>query len=332
MFKKIMDGVKTSKKILDYIGKNGQASGNELANYLEISDRAVRKQLKTLLESDKISRIGKPPKVFYLIKSEKVEKNTNMADKDVKIFIDKNYLIITPSGERKEGWEGFVYWCQKTNRDIARTSNDYIALTKKHAMFRGKDGLIDGNKKIKKTFPKIYLDHLFYIDFYSIEIFGKTKLGQLLLYAKQSQNKKLIKEISLIAKKNIDNMIKKYKIDGIGFIPPTVRREVQFMKELRKNINVSTRVLKITKVKSEVSVPQKTLNKLEDRIENAQKTIVVEDNSRYKNILLVDDAVGSGATINETARKIREKGICKGVIIGLAITGSFKGFDIISEV
>ena len=42
--------------------------------------------------------------------------------------------------------------------------------------------------------------------------------------------------------------------------------------------------------------------------------------------------IGSGATLNETARKIRERKICKGKIIGLAIVGSFKGFDVISEV
>ena len=52
----------------------------------------------------------------------------------------------------------------------------------------------------------------------------------------------------------------------------------------------------------------------------------------YNNILLIDDAVGSGSTINETAKKIKQKGICKGRVIGLAITGSFKGFDVISEV
>ena len=47
---------------------------------------------------------------------------------------------------------------------------------------------------------------------------------------------------------------------------------------------------------------------------------------------MVDDAVGSGATLNEIAKKIRDRKICKGKIIGLAITGSFKGFDVISEV
>ena len=61
-------------------------------------------------------------------------------------------------------------------------------------------------------------------------------------------------------------------------------------------------------------------------------TIVVEENEIHDNILLIDDAVGSGATLNETAKQMREKGIVGGKIIGLAIVGSYKGFDVISEV
>ena len=79
-------------------------------------------------------------------------------------------------------------------------------------------------------------------------------------------------------------------------------------------------------------MPQKTLNKLEDRIENAANTIVVDEKRFYQNILLIDDAVGSGATLNETARQIKHKRLCRGELVGLAITGSFKGFDVISEI
>ena len=202
---------------------------------------------------------------------------------------------------------------------------------KKYYRFK-KNGIIDGKIKMKQTFKKVNVDKLYYLDFYSIERFGKTKLGQLLLYAKQSQDKKLIKFLSDSIIGNINTLIKKYKIDGVGYIPPTVKREIQFINELKKNLKLSTRKVNLIKIKSQVAVPQKTLSKLNDRIENARSSIVVDDNEIYNNILLIDDAVGSGATINETALKIRKKKICKGKVIGLAITGSYKGFDVISEV
>jgi predicted amidophosphoribosyltransferase len=195
-----------------------------------------------------------------------------------------------------------------------------------------KNGLIDGINKMKSTFKDVYLDNLFYVDFYSIEIFGKTKLGQLLLYAKQSQDKALMKELFSEIKPKVDSLLKEYDINGIGFIPPTVRRKVQFMKELEKALHPDIRKISIVKARTDVAVPQKTLAKLEDRVENAKKTIIVNESGRYRNILLIDDALGSGATLNETAAQIRKRKICDGKIIGLAITGSLKGFDIISEV
>ena len=48
-------------------------------------------------------------------------------------------------------------------------------------------------------------------------------------------------------------------------------------------------------------------------------------------MLLIDDALGSGATLNETAQKIKSQRLAE-TVIGLAITGSFSGFEIISEV
>ncbi|PIX03169.1 hypothetical protein COZ78_01785, partial [bacterium (Candidatus Gribaldobacteria) CG_4_8_14_3_um_filter_42_11] len=162
--------------------------------------------------------------------------------------------------------------------------------------------------------------------------FGKTKLGKFLLYAKQSQDKKLIKRLSMEIKPKIKALIKLFKIDAVVFVPPTVKREVQLMKELEKHLNLEIDIIKVVKIKTPIIIPQKTLNKLEERIENAKKTFVVEGAKNYKNILIIDDAVGSGATLNEIAFQIKEKNVIKGKIIGLAITGSLKGFDVVSEV
>lgn len=324
-----------SSKIVKYIKDKKHVSANELVDYLGISRQALFKHhLAKLIDDRVLVKSGRPPKVYYSIavpiKSETNQDDFNI-DNEAKKTITRNFFIITPSGERKEGADGFKYWCQKNNLPLGKTAVEYFKTFKKYERYK-KDGLIDSEEKLKKTFKDIFIDKLFYIDFYSIERFGKTRLGQLLLYAKQSQNKRLMQEIIEIIKPDIGKIIKKFKIDGVGFIPPTVKREMQLMKVLEKGLNLNSRKLEIIKIKTAVAVPQKTLNKLIDRVENARDTIIVPNSSFFNNILLIDDAVGSGATLNETAKKIREKKMCKGKIIGLTITGSFNGFDVISEV
>lgn len=322
----------TSRKIIDFISKNGQASGKEITAQLgTITARAVRKQLKNLLEKGLLQKIGHPPKVYYFLANDKKIFAESNVDQDILRVIDSRYLFISPIGEAKRGWEGFVIWCQKTKQDPIKTAKEYVATVKKFDHFR-KNNLINGMFKMQGTFKEVFLDNLFYLDFYSIERFGKTKLGQMLLYAKQSQNIALMRELIAEIRPKILEVVKKYNIDGILFIPPTVKREVQFMKILEEQLRLSIKRISVAKIRTQIIIPQKTLSKLEDRIENARQTIAVDDASRYRNILLIDDAVGSGATLNETARQIKNKKLARGKIIGLAITGSFKGFDVISEV
>lgn len=322
----------TSNKIIDYINKNGQATGKELADYIgSITGRAIRKQLKKLLDKNVLYKVGVPPKVYYFLSNKEISEKTISVDKSIIDVINSKYIYISPTGELNEGWKGFLLWCKKTNQDEIKTANDYISTLKKYDKYR-KYNVINGLPKMKDTFSTVYLDKLFYLDFYSIERFGKTKLGQMLLYSKQSQNISLIRRLTDEIRPQILDIIKNNNIDGVLFIPPTVKREIQFMKELQRSLKLPVRILSVTKIKTDIAIPQKTLLKLEDRVENAKKTIIVDDVNSYKNVLLIDDAVGSGATLNETAKQIKARNLVKGNIIGLAITGSYKGFDVISEV
>jgi hypoxanthine-guanine phosphoribosyltransferase len=297
---------------------------------LSFSASAVHRQLKRLVNEGKLEKIGKPPKVYYLLASKKID-NLQLANKAILKTINERYLYISPTGEEKRGWDGFLAWCEKTKQNPIKTANEYASTIKKFDKYK-EGNLIDGIVKMKKTFKDVFLDKLYYLDFYSIERFGKTKLGQLLLYAKQSQSLVLMNQLNEQIRPEIIKVIKEKRIDGILFIPPTVKREIQFMKELERQLALPLQTLLVAKIKTDIIVPQKTLSKLDDRVENAKKTIIVEDKKKYKNVLIIDDAVGSGATMNETARQIKDNSLVSGKIIGLAITGSFKGFDVISEV
>ena len=199
--------MKTSEKIIEYIRKKGQVSGAELSDYLEITDRAVRKQLRLLVESDILKKEGRPPKVFYSLKEKEETEEKYLISEEATPIIENRFLIITSAGEEKWGLEGFVYWCKKNNLPIEKTAREYIKTLEKYDKYK-KDGYIDGTDKFLKTFKEVFADKVFYLDFYSIERFGKTRLGQLLLYAKTSQNKKMIKGLVAEIKPKIEKLIK----------------------------------------------------------------------------------------------------------------------------
>jgi biotin operon repressor len=325
--------MKTSEKIIKYIERHEQASGKELADFLNITDRAVRKQLKALLEKSVINKIGRPPRVFYFLSkvSNTTSKKYAFPRDIIRYTIDKNFTNISLSGERTDGVAGFIIWCEKRGFDVVKKAKEYMEVYKKYNDVN-EDNLISGKSKIIKAFgDDTCLDDVFYGGFYAWEVFGKTKLGQLLLYAKQSQDRKLIKEVVKEIEPIVRSIIKIKNIDAVGFIPPTVKRQTQFMKVFQESLSIALPSIDIVKIKTEIITPQKTLSKLPDRIENANNTMVVTEKMSYKNVLLIDDAVGSGATLNQVACKVKKNNVAKKVY-GFAITGSIKGFDVISEV
>ena len=103
------------------------------------------------------------------------------------------------------------------------------------------------------------------------------------------------------------------------------------MKVLANGLKINLPNIEIIKTGGIIPVPQKSLNKIEERINNAENTFVVKGTVSYNTILLIDDAVGSGSTLNQIARKVKNKQLAKNVI-GLAVVGSYKGFDVITDV
>ncbi|MDP2736242.1 MAG: hypothetical protein Q8O59_00440, partial [bacterium] len=281
----------TSNNIVDFVRVKGQATAKELTAHFMISYQAVFKQLKKLQNSGQLKKIGSAPKVYYIINEPVENFKVEALNQNIARTVEENYFIITPAGEMKKGVEGFIYWCAKQNLPIGKTAAEYAETLAKYRAYK-KGGIISGFSKIKRTFPRVNLDELFYLDFYSLERFGKTKLGQLLLYAKQSQDRKLIRQLAEEIKPQVKKIISRHKISAVGFIPPTVKREVQFMKELKNFLGLALPLIAITKIKTPIIIPQKTLSRLQDRIENARSTFVVDENTKYNNILLIDDAVG----------------------------------------
>jgi len=58
---------------------------------------------------------------------------------------------------------------------------------------------------------------------------------------------------------------------------------------------------------------------------------MVNDTRSYDNILIIDDAIGSGATINETAKKIREKKMINEFVYGCITNCCDDGWNLLQN-
>lgn len=321
------------EKLLDVYN---ELSVNEISNKLNVSKQMVHVAIKQLLENNIIIKLGAPPKTIYrkLSETKKAKEipSLNLTEDEL-IYLAQNFLIVTDVGNLLDGIEAFSYWCQQRNLPIEKTAKEFIITKDKYKKYLDKSGFIDGTDKLVNTkeYKKIWLNKLYYLDFYAIERFGKTRLGTLLHYAKQGQNKYLMQIMMNEIEKQIKDFIKNHKVDAVAFVPPTVRREVQIMKFIQQKLNLSLPHIEIQKISGIIPIPQKSLSKMNERIRNAENTFAVVDNRNFKHVLLIDDAVGSGSTLNQIAEKIKNKEVAKNVT-GLAIVGSFKGFDVITDV
>jgi predicted amidophosphoribosyltransferase len=107
------------------------------------------------------------------------------------------------------------------------------------------------------------------------------------------------------------------------------------MQELANKLDLGLPKAELVKsYQGEIIVPQKSLSGLQERITNAQETIYLKSplSASCKKLLLIDDAVGSGATLNEIAKKLRFANPSIEQIIGFAIVGSVNGFEVIREI
>lgn len=321
-------------KVWNILSEKDLMSATQLAEYLNISRQMIHRILLVLQEDGLVEKLGKPPKTFYRLVDQKITIVHDAPIEDPELeFLRHHFLYVTATGQRQEGIEAFETWCSKQKLPFDKTLDEFIRTRKKYLAYKEPNGLISGLQKIKNTLgiTQTGLDELYYQDFYAIELFGKTKLGQLIHFAKQGQNKNMMKEIVMMIRPSLLQLIDTEHIQAIGFIPPTIKREIQIMKVLEKELNLLLPQIKIVKIKGDIVIPQKALNKLEDRVENARSSIFIDDSRHYNNVLLIDDAVGSCATLTETALKLKMQGIADRVV-GYAVTGSFKGFDVITEV
>jgi len=325
--------MKTSTRddILTLIRAKYPLSVKQLCDHFDMSNVIIHRHLNTLLDQDLIYKTWKPPKVYYFPKDQEATSISRFSNLQ-EAFLEENFFGFDSVWNQLKWVKWFIAWCGSRQLNPDKEVDHYISTLWRYHRHFDKAWLIDSTTKIGDTFTDNALKKLFYLDFYSIEKYGKTKLGALMFFWKQSGDKEIIDSISELIMYKVHRLIQDYKIDAVAYIPHSLKRPIQLMPELRDRLWIKLPELELLKIFRDKIVPQKSLKRTKDRIHNAESTIFIGDiDFHSKRILVIDDAVWSWATLHETAKKIRSRWIAEEVY-WLAIVGSFKGFDVISEV
>lgn len=127
----------------------------------------------------------------------------------------------------------------------------------------------------------------------------------------------------------LHRLIATFQCDAAVWVPHTLKRTHPLQDFLNRTNDLPIPKIPIVKIIVKNIVPQKTLSELERRLENAELTNHVTETinnlEKYKCVIIIDDAIGSGATIETIGVKMRRINSNLN-LIAVAALGSYKGF------
>ena len=138
------------QQILAFVKQKTEATAKDIIDFLGITEPAVFRHLKILVESGKLAKTGTTPRVFYFINPQKITPTLPSLPAGQQTIIENNFFLITPQGNMLSGINAFARWCTDRNLDPVKTAPEYLATWNKYEEHK-KDGLITGLNKFKSA-------------------------------------------------------------------------------------------------------------------------------------------------------------------------------------
>lgn len=312
------------KEILEVFDKKEFFWVTEISEILWKNRVVIQRYLKSLVEEWILEKVEKWPKTKYkkifknwekkFFNDEKKfsdnKKILNLNFKEQKI-LEENFWKFSPDWNILKWVSWFQKWCFWRKLNPEKKFEDFLKIFNSIENIQDKCWLLNAKSWFWSHFEKVCLDEVFYSDQYIWWEFWKWKLAEKTFYAKISQNKKLISESIQEIILKLQCIIVKENFDAIAITPRSIDRKNQLLDFLQKELKKFwLPFVKIVKYyPSWIPVPQKSLKKTGERIQNARNTIFVDDKNckKYKKVFLIDDFVWSWSTLNETAFKLKEE-------------------------
>lgn len=313
---------------------------SQIAEALSISRPTANKYLKELFQNWEISKVWSGAHSTYLIPQvDKKEKKSDFSSiyknpfpyEEAKL-LDENFFKYDSDGRILKWVEGFLLRCRKRDLNPKDKISAFEAINQQINNHRTQCGLLNVTNQFKIKHQYSALDELFYADAYTRAEFERGALSEQMFFAKQHQNKQQLKSLISLFYRNLEYLLTAFDINTIALIPSSISHKVQILDLVDQLLDPSIPRIPLIKYSpSKILIPQKSLKRPEERIQNARNTIFIRgEHIDYHTVLLIDDFVGSGATLNETAIKLKTAWVKK--IIGFAFFGNLDlKYEVINE-
>ncbi|GEM_PF-1046188 len=319
---------KTENGLAFFLKNIQEANIEEIARAWSVSVLSAKKYIKPFIDQGILTKIGKPPKkIIYILNQTSTQKpKYSQEESDL---LNNFFLHISPEGRMFQGVSGFQTFLNQyfSKTKWQKVTSIYLKALREHYQenhFYQEKKLFDITTKLN-SLPHKNLKKVFSADLQNIPTIGKSKLYQLVEVSKAGQlDSSLMATIIKEMEEGLKNIIYQYQIEAVAFIPPTIKRKVQLISFLKNRLDLNLAEIVLQKNNSLLPVQQKNLKRLDSKLLHAKKSIIIRNNKeKHNNILLIDDVVDSGATLNETAGKIIKSGLGQNVY-GFSIVANFK--------
>ncbi|WP_297405821.1 ComF family protein [uncultured Cetobacterium sp.] len=160
------------------------------------------------------------------------------------------------------------------------------------------------------------IENLYYLYYYS-------DINKIIYDLKFFNRKNISRDLKEIIEVNLNKIIKKENIDGVIIIPSSNKRKRERgynqVEELLKGINCNI----IISFRYKNTKQMYRIVEIEKRKENVKGIFKINDNIEGKNILIFDDIVTTGSTMNEMKKILEEMGTNKIIYFSLSVVKGY---------
>ena len=315
----------TKQKIIDLL-RDQYLSPRNVQHEIGISASVVHDHLRDLVERGLVEKFGTAPHVSYTARK-----------KTAVDVVNEQFVFQDSLGVLHTGIHGLRLWSDRGLKKLSFEEKIDLYANRVSIMeSNNRDGVFDMTEKLQNIVAigeDAYLREMVCLSLRSVQDFGRTKMGVYMDIVKSVGNTKIMDAVLDFSVPLIIAYAKRQQVNAVGFIPPTRSRPKQIMTLLEKRFRkgpLRVATVDIKKIRRDIPREQKTIRDLKDRIYNASHTFHISNYSHvhnYKKILLVDDFIGSGTTLNQVAKMLRKRGFV-GEVFGLGVVGEERGYSV----